>query len=73
MLWRCNTLFRFSLPRPWTCPEDVFCLGETRRANGFRRISLFRHDIKVPNVQLCEDVDVQHIPGMIRQVVGTGI
>jgi hypothetical protein len=65
-----NTLFRpFSPPKPYTCPEDVFCLRETRRVNGYRRISLFKHDIEVPNVQLYEEVEVHLIPDMLRQVM----
>jgi hypothetical protein len=65
-----NTLFRpFSPPKPYTCPEDVFCLRETRRVNGYRRISLFKHEIEVPNVQLYEDVEVHLIPDMLRQVM----
>jgi hypothetical protein len=65
-----NTLFRpFSPPKPYTLPEDVFCLRETRRVNGYRRISLFKHDIEVPNVQLYEEVEVHLIPDMRRQVM----
>jgi hypothetical protein len=65
-----NTLFRpFSPPKPYTCPEDVFCLRETRQVNGYRRISLFKHDIEVPNVQLYEEVDVHLIPDTLRQVM----
>jgi hypothetical protein len=65
-----NTLFRpFSPPKPYTCPEDVFCLRETRQVNGYRRISLFKHDIEVPNVQLYEQVEVHLMPDMVRQIM----
>jgi hypothetical protein len=65
-----NSLFRpFSPPKPYTCPEDVFCLRETRQVNGYRRISLFKHDIEVPNVPLYEQVEVHLIPDMIRQTM----
>jgi len=65
-----NTLFRpFAPPKPYTAAEDVFCLRETRRVNGYRRISLFKHDIEVPNVSLYEDVDIHLIPDIPRQVM----
>jgi len=49
--------------------KDVFCLHETRVVNGYRRISLFRHDIAVPNVPLHEQVDVHLIPDSTSQTV----
>ena len=65
-----NTLFRpLSLPKPYTCLEDVFCLRETRQVNGYRRISLFKHDIEVPNVPLYENVEVHLIPDIPRQTM----
>ena len=65
-----NTLFRpFAPPKPYITAEDVFCLRETRRVNAYRRISLFKHDIEVPNVQLYEDVEVHLIPDILRQVM----
>jgi hypothetical protein len=65
-----NTLFRpFAPPKPYTTAEDVFCLRETRRVNGYRRISLFKHDIEVPNVPLYEEVDIHLIPDVSRQVM----
>jgi hypothetical protein len=65
-----NTLFRpLSLPKPYTCLEDVFCLRETRQVNGYRRISLFKHDIKVPNVPLYENVEVHLIPDIPKQTM----
>jgi hypothetical protein len=73
-----NTLFQpLVLPKPYTSPpkvlglsaKDVFCLHETRVVNGYRRISLFRHDIAVPNVPLHEQVDVHLIPDSTSQTV----
>jgi len=65
-----NTLVRpFSPPKPYNCPEGVFCLHETRQVNGYRRIPLFKHDIEVPNVQLYEEVEVHLIPYLLRQVM----
>jgi hypothetical protein len=44
-----NSLFsKFSLPKPYTSPLDVFCLREQRMVNGYRRISLFKYDIELP-------------------------
>jgi hypothetical protein len=58
-----NSLFRkFTIPQPFNSPEDVFCLREKRRVNGYRRISLFRHEIEVPKVPLREEVDIHLVP-----------
>jgi len=58
-----NSLIRpFSLPEPYTSPEDVFCLREKRMVNAYRRISLFGHDIQVPNTPLREYVDIHMVP-----------
>ena len=63
-----NSLFRpFVLPKPYKSPKDVFCLRETRVVNGYRRISLFKHDIEVPNVPLREAVDVHIVPDTARE------
>ncbi len=65
-----NSLFRpFSLPAPYTSPDDVFCLQETRVTNGYGRISLFNHDIRVANVPLREQVDVHMIPDFDRDIM----
>ncbi len=65
-----NSLFRpFVLPKPHTSAKDIFCLRETRMVNGYRKISLFNHDIVVPNVPLREDVDVHLIPDTKRDAL----
>jgi hypothetical protein len=65
-----NCLFRkFTLPKPYRSPKDVFCLRVTRMVNGYRRISLFKHVIEVPNVPLREDVDVHLVPDEINQLM----
>ena len=51
----------FALPKSYTSTKDVFCLRETRRVNGYRKISLSNDDIPVPNVPLREEVDVHLI------------
>lgn len=58
-----NSLFRkFSVPKPFSSPLDIFCLRETRVVNAYRRISLFNHIIEVPKVPLRESVDLHLIP-----------
>lgn len=65
-----NSLFRkFTIPKPYRLPKDVFCLRTSRMVNGYRRISLFKHQIEVPNVPLREDVDVHLVPDEIRQLM----
>jgi len=65
-----NSLFRkFSLPKPYTSPLDVFCLRTQRMVNGYRRISLFKHEIEVPKVPLREYVDVHMVPDTAKGVM----
>jgi len=65
-----NSLFRkFVIPKPYTSAKDVFCLREKRIVNGYRRISLFKHVIEVPNVPLREDVDVHLVHDEGKQLM----
>ncbi|MEW6718063.1 MAG: hypothetical protein AB1345_11255 [Chloroflexota bacterium] len=65
-----NSLFRkFTLPKPYTSHQDVFCLREKRIVNAYRRISLFKHTIEVPNVPLREEVDVHLVPDDAKQLM----
>lgn len=65
-----SSLFRpFSVPKPYTALEDVFCLRLQRTVNGYRRISIFKHDIEVPGVPLREEVDVHLVPDPSRQIM----
>ncbi len=60
-----NSFFRpFSLPKPYTSPKDIFCLHGSRIVDGYRRISLFNHDIEVPHVPLREDVELHLVPDL---------
>ena len=62
-----DSLFRpFGLPQPYTSNKDVFCLREKRMVNGYRKISLFNHEIEVPTVPLREEVEVHLIPDVER-------
>ena len=63
-----DSLFRpFALPKPYTSTKDIFCLREKRTVNGYRKISLFNHEIRVPKVPLREEVEVHLIPGTSRE------
>ncbi|MBI4284991.1 MAG: hypothetical protein HY670_03700 [Chloroflexi bacterium] len=65
-----RSLFRpLALPKPYTSVKDIFCLREKRRVNGYRKISLFNHEIVVPNVPLREEVEVHLIPDAARGVL----
>jgi len=65
-----NSLFRpFSVPKPYSSPEDIFCLHETRTTNGYGRISLFDHEIRVANVPLRQPVDVHLVPEPARNIM----
>ena len=65
-----NSLFRpFSVPKPYASPDDIFCLQETRVTNGYGRISLFSHEIRVANVPLREQVDVHLVPDITRNLM----
>ena len=62
-----RSLFRpFAMPKPYTSTKDIFCLREKRMVNGYRKISLFNHEIVVPNVPLREEVEVHLIPDTSR-------
>lgn len=65
-----NTLFRpFALPKPYRSVKDVFCLRTTRIVDGYRRISLDRHSIDVPNVEVREDVELHLVPNLEKNVL----
>jgi hypothetical protein len=65
-----NSLFRpFALPKPYTSTKDIFCLREKRMVNGYRKISLYNHDIVVPHVPLREEVEVHLVPDNQRSAL----
>jgi len=65
-----NSLFRpLALPKPYTSAKDVFCLREKRTVNGYRKISLFNHEIVVPNVPLREEVEMHLVPDIDRHAI----
>lgn len=65
-----NSLFRrFALPPPYTSSKDLFCLRATRTVDGYCRISLFNHQIDLPQVPLYEDVELHLIPDPTKQLM----
>jgi transposase len=65
-----NSLFRpFVLPKPYQSAKDVFCLRATRTVDGYRRVSLDRHSIEVPKVDVREDVDLRLVPDFAKNVL----
>ncbi len=65
-----NTLFRpLVLPKPYRLNKDIFCLRETRTTDGYRRISLYNHEIEVPGVPLREQVQIHMIPDPAKQAM----
>jgi len=62
-----NSLFRpFVLPKPYKSAKDVFRLRTSRTVAGYRRISLDRHSIDVPKVDVREDVDLRLVPDLAK-------
>ena len=65
-----NSLFGpFALPKPYTSTKDVFYLREKRTVNGYRKISLFNHEIPVPHVPLRDEVEVHLVPDIERDAL----
>jgi hypothetical protein len=65
-----NSLFSpYVMPKPFTSPKDVFCLREKRMTNGYRRITLFNHEIEVPGVPIREEVELHLIPDIKRNAL----
>lgn len=65
-----NSLFRrFTVPKPFSLPQDVFCLRTKRMVNAYRRITLSNHTIQVPYVPLREEVFVHLIPNILKDIM----
>lgn len=65
-----NSLFRpFVLPKPYKSTKDVFCLRTKRILDGYRRISIDRHVIDVPKVDIREEVDLRLVPDFAKNVL----
>jgi hypothetical protein len=65
-----RSLFRpFALPEPYRSVKDVFCLHETRMVNGYRRITVYGHEIEVSRVELREQVDIHLVPDTLKDIM----
>ena len=65
-----NSLFRkFTVPQPFSSPQDVFCFRTSRMVDAYRRISLFNHKIEVPNVSHHVDVIIHLIPDTRKELM----
>jgi hypothetical protein len=65
-----NSLFRpFVLPKPYKSTKDIFCLRTKRILDGYRRISIDRHVIDVPKVDVREEVDLRLVPDFAKNVL----
>lgn len=65
-----RSLFRpFTLPKPYRSVKDVFCLHETRMTDGYRRITVYGHQIHVPHVELREQVDIHFVPDTLKDIM----
>lgn len=63
-----KTLFRpLVIPKPYQSLDDIFCIRETRRTDGYRKISLFNQKIEVPNTPPREEVDIHMVPKVIER------
>lgn len=63
-----KTLFRpLAIPKPYQSLDDIFCIRETRRTDGYRKISLFNQKIEVPNTPPREEVDIHMVPKVIEK------
>lgn len=65
-----KTLFRpFSMPKPYTHINDIFCLREKRRTNGYRKISFYRQALQLPKVPPYEEVTIHLVPNKQTQTL----
>ena len=58
-----RSLFReFRVLSPYISTKDIFALRDSRVVNAYRKISLKKMDIAVPNVPLRQRVDLRIVP-----------
>ena len=58
-----RSLFReFAIPSPYISTKDIFALRDSRVVNAYRKISLKKMELAVPNVPLRQRVDLRIIP-----------
>lgn len=65
-----KTLFQpFKIPKPYTHLNDVFCLQEKRRTNGYRKISFYNQELQLPKVPSYEEVSLHLVPDNQKQTL----
>ena len=58
-----QSLFReLALPRPYTSPDDVFCLRTRQTVDSYRNVSLNNLKLRVHNAPLRHEVDLRITP-----------
>lgn len=69
-----KTFFRpFTIPKPYTHINDIFCLKETRRTNGYRKITFYGQELQLPKVPTYEEVSLHLVPDTKQQTLGVRI
>jgi len=64
------SLFRpFTLPKPYSSAKDVFCIRQTRIADGYRKISIGGHSIQIPKIEPRDQLELHFIPDLCKNVV----
>lgn len=65
-----KTLFRpFAVPTPFISTKDIFALREQRRTDGYRSISLFGQQMKIPKADPYIPIDVRYSPGKASETI----
>ncbi len=65
-----KTLFRpFTIPSPYQSTKDIFALREQRRTDGYRSVSLYGKQIKVPKAECYMPVDLKLSPGEVAKTI----
>ena len=65
-----RSLFRpFALPAPFTSAKDVFCIRQTRVADGYRKVSVAGRSFQIPGIQPREDVALHFVPDQAKDQV----
>ncbi len=60
-----RSLFRdFIIPAPYISTKDIFALRDSRVVNAYRKISLKKLELSVPNVPLRKRISLRIVPDM---------
>jgi hypothetical protein len=65
-----KSLFRpFTLPKPYTSINDVFCIRHKRTADGYRKLSIVGHSVQIPGIEPREEVELHFVPDETKDLV----